>query len=119
MRLFNKQITIFRDLSDSGYYDENEKWVDGVSSTPVRIVGSIQPYGKGHTKNELPDGVRTDDVVILRSKSKLVTQDDLLKTTPDEMEYLGATYQCFTADKWSQGLRSDHYMGIFIRKDKL
>lgn len=119
MRLFNKQIIIFRDISDSGYFDEEEKWVDGVDNLPITITGSIQPYRKGHTKNELPDGVRTDDAVIVRSKSKLITQDNLLKTTPDEMEYLGATYQCFTADEWSQGLRSDHYMAVFIRKDKL
>lgn len=119
MNLLNKKITILRYKLSSGYYNENEEWVDGISLSPVTVKGNIQPYQQGFVKEEFPTGVSVKDVIVLYSKDPIIVQDDLLKTASDEMDYLGARYQCFSSDPWVQGMKIDHYHAIFIRKDKL
>lgn len=119
MRLMNKLIPILRYRKESGYYNEDEEWIDGVSQSKVFIRGDIQPYNEGHVKKELPNGVRAEDVITIRAKQPVVVQDDLLNTSSDELDYLGARYQCFSSNPWLHGLSTDHYHALFIRKDKL
>jgi hypothetical protein len=120
MNLFRSSVDILRDTIDSGYYDDNEDWVDGVSSTPIPIKCSIQPFNKGKHRIELPTGVRTDNSLLIYTKTFLFTQDNVDKTTADELVYRGKLYECIYAEYWTEyNLKSDHVKAVFVRKDSL
>tara|TARA_R110002126_G_scaffold34517_6_gene106819 strand:+ start:681 stop:1043 length:363 start_codon:yes stop_codon:yes gene_type:complete len=120
MNLFRSTLSILRDISSSGYYDDNENWVDGVPSTPIPIKCSIQPFNKGKHRIEIPTGVRTNDALLIYTKTPLFTQDNSDNQTADEFSYKDRLYECIYVEDWTEhGLISDHIKAVFVRKDSL
>lgn len=119
MNLYRSRIDILRTTESTGYFDENENWVDGVGQTSIPIKCSIQPYNKGRHRIELPEGVRADSAIIIYTGVQIFNQDDLTSRSADELIYKGNKFECFDVEDWTEhGLKSDHIKALFIRKDK-
>ena len=120
MRLINRTtIPVFRRLEASGYLDENNRWVEGNEEDCFNIKCSIQPFRNGDEQIELPEGVRTEEVRYVFTKTELFTNDENLEREADEIEYKDFRWECFSVEDWTgHRLRTDHYRCVFIRKDK-
>lgn len=120
MKLLNKtSLNVYRLSGSGGYQDANGNWVEG-SETIVPIKCSLQPFRNGDSQRDLPEGIRSDEVYVVYTKTPILSADDRTKRKADEIEIQGVRFECFFAENWNwYGLNSDHYKAVFIKKDKL
>lgn len=112
-------VPLFRRSLEEGYLNNNHEWVESIFQDPVDLTCNIQPLSSGKSKVILPDGVRTDDVIILRTLTQLTIADHWETEEGDEVEYKGLRYEIFKEEDWSSyGLMSDHYKYLLKRKDQ-
>ncbi len=121
MSLIGKtSLNIYRKAPSSGYLDDNGNWINSVSETTVPIRCSLQPFRNGDQQLDLPDGIRSEDAYFVYTKTEILSGDDRTKQQADETEIKGVRYECFRVEDWTHyGLSTDHYKGVFIKKDKL
>lgn len=112
------EVQVYR-REDEGYINHNHEWVPAEFSSPISIKCSVQPLGEGKKKIILPDGVRTDEALVLRTRYELKGSDNYETYEGDIVEYGGYTYEIFTKSNWTGfGLPSDHFKYILKRVDE-
>lgn len=119
MTLFNRTETVMRTDHDSLYYDNG---VPIVEKTPVTITCNIQPYRDGDNIFRTPEGITSLYGIMVYSKEKLITTDEVNNTIADELDYNGNTFACIDlADFTGHAVSSipQHWLGLFYRKDKM
>lgn len=121
MRLLKtSKLDITRYGVSEGYFDDNNIWVEGTTTTTIPIKASVQPFNRGNNQIELPEGVRGDAAVFVYTKTKVRSQDDVKGYTADTILLEDDVYECFYVEDWSRySLKPTHYKTVFIRKDKL
>lgn len=108
-------LTINRFLP--GYYQGGD-WVSGGLDTPFAILCNIQPYREGKERAHLPEGITTNDIVIVYTQSELQVADQFTSTDGDYFDLDGFTYKVYADANWSRyGLSIDHHKYLAIRKD--
>lgn len=113
------KVPLYRRNNSSGYLNEDGEWIQATFLPASILECNIQPMRQGRSKVILPDGVRTDSVIVVRTFTELSIQDHVLNTEGDEIEYKGKRYEAFIEEDFSSyNLRTDHYKYLFIRKDK-
>lgn len=113
-------VPLFKRSLEEGYLNNNNEWVQADFQDPVDLSCNIQPLSSGKTKVILPDGVRTDDVIILRTRTQLTIADQYDTEEGDEVEYKNIRYEIFKEEDWNgYGLQTDHYKYLMKRKDQL
>jgi len=119
--LEHELVEIKRRVKGTSFVNDDGDFVEAeLQETSLKVRGNIQPSGDGKIQKELPEGIYSRDVLIFRTKEKLVASDDIKDTYPDQLVDDGILYECFNLANWSRyGLQSDHYKYVFIRKDKL
>lgn len=104
--------------SSGGGLNENNEWVESSFSPAEDLYCNIQPLQQGKSKVILPDGVRADSVIVLRSFTSINVTDHLTGEEGDEVEYKGDRYEVFKEEDYSAyGLPTDHYKYLLKRKD--
>ena len=122
MRLLKTQtITVYRKGTE-GYINADGDWVPGTDADPFDIEGNLQPYKRGKTRIEPPEGVRTQDMRVLYTSRNygLYTSDEDSNQEPDEIELDGVRYMCFHVEDWgTYGIIPDNWQHFFVRTDKV
>jgi len=119
INLFNRSETIMRSDPASLYY---ENGVPVIEKNPIPITCNIQPYRDGDNIFRTPEGMSSLYGIMVYSKEKLYTTDDLNDTLADELEYNGNTFACVDLADFTGHAMSDipqHWLGLFYRKDKM
>lgn len=120
------RIPLYRRNNSTGYLNENNEWVEASFLPPITLVCNIQPLVQGRIRtqgdviNILPDGIRLDSAIMLRTTTQLRIRDHLTDSQGDEIEYKGKRYELFSEQDYSgYFLATDHYRYLCIRKDAL
>lgn len=114
------KVPLYKRSKEEGYLNDNHEWVQSFFEEAIEYDCNIQPLSAGKKEIILPDGVRTDDVIIVRSNTPLVMSDQYGTEEGDEIEYKGIRYEIFKEEDWNgYGLHSDHYKYLMKRKDQL
>ena len=119
-RLFNTHtLTITRTQANTGYIDEDGNYVDGTTSN-FDINCNIQPFRKGDTEMELPEGVRSEDVRVIYTKTQLLNNIEQLNQEADTTVIDGLQYECHNVATWIgyQLRAAENYKVMFVRVDK-
>ena len=104
--------------AQGGEYDTNRNYVDKAPK-PFCTMSSIQPYKKGKDQVVLPEGIRSEDALVVWTKDELRVADQFNNLKADETTIDGREYVVFFVSNWNRhGLSVDHYEAIIIRKDK-
>ncbi|QHZ59734.1 head protein [Alteromonas phage vB_AmeM_PT11-V22] len=112
-------IPLYRRSEEEGYLNNEGEWVQAQFKDAEILECNVQPLRDGKTKVILPDGVRTDHVIVIRSFTRITVADMLDDTEGDEVEYQGKRFEAFKEEDFSEyGLMSDHYKYLFKRKDQ-
>ena len=111
-------LTINRSEED-GYHNEAGSWVEGETySLPIKC--NIQPYREGKTQVVLPKGLKSSDVVVIRTKTFLRTTEQFDNASADTTTIDGQKYIASTsANNNRNGLSLGHYKTLFVRQDRL
>ena len=78
--------------------DTKGEWIAGAyvedesEDQELEVVGSLQPYKKGTTTIDLPDGVYTNDIKIFYTRDDIKTADEFDKSSADTVEINGFKY---------------------------
>ena len=116
LSLLRIPLTILR--SQGGEYDSNRNFVDKDPKS-FCTMSSIQPYRKGKDQVVLPEGIRSEDVLVVWTKDELRVADQFKNLKADETTVDGREYVTFYVSNWNRhGLSIDHYEAILVRKDK-
>jgi hypothetical protein len=112
-------LTITRD-NGGGFWDDKGRWTEDATPIDFDILCSIQPFKLGDIQKVLPEGITTNDAVIVRTKTSLKTSEQIgVKEKADTTNLDGFTYEAFFSENWSRfGLSTDHYKVTFLRKDQ-
>ena len=114
-----QEVPLYKRSSSGGYLNQDNEWIDSSFEEPVTLKCNIQPLREGKNKVILPDGVRTDAVIILRSFTPLKISDQYTGEEGDEIEYKSIRYEIFKEEDFSDyGLMTDHYKYLLKRKDR-
>ncbi|QDP64752.1 MAG: hypothetical protein GOVbin2917_67 [Prokaryotic dsDNA virus sp.] len=113
-------VPLFRRSLEEGYLNNNHEWVQADFQDPVDLHCNIQPLNSAKQKIILPDGVRTDDMLVLRTRTSLNIADHYGTEEGDEISYKNVRYEIFKEEDWNgYGLATDHYKYIMKRKDQV
>ena len=114
-------LTITRDDdNNNGYWDAEGRWVDNPTPTVFDIDCNIQPFRMGEGQVILPEGVSSNDALVIRTKTALRTSEQVGKKKKADTTVIdGFTYEAFFDENWNRyGLKTDHHKVTFIRKDQ-
>lgn len=114
-----KQITLdFLRDSGEGYY-QSGRWVEG-SSTPFQAEGNLQPYDMGVSQMTLPEGLKSENVYIFRTKTSIQTVDQFTFETADTTVIDGLNFIALKSANWNKfpSMSLNHYEVMLTRKDK-
>lgn len=116
--LTTHKVILHKRSSSDGYLNDNNEWVEASVSDTVEIYCNVQPDSRGRYKNILPDGVRTDSTLIIRTKDNIKVTDHYTGEDGDDVEYKGIMYEPFYEEDFSSfGLMTDHNVYLVKRKD--
>lgn len=118
---YTDTLQITRRVAGSSTIDPTTRLpVKGITEPPFDIEASVQPYRKGDADIQLPEGIRSEDVYIIRTPTKLLATIEQLEQEADETTIDGLSYKCYTVLNWSRrNSTTAHYEAMFIRKDLL
>lgn len=112
-------VHLIKKSTEGGYLNNNHEWVTADEVTSVDLHCNIQPFNTAKSKIILPDGVRTDDIIVLRTRTQLTIADHYKEEEGSLIEYKGIRYEIFMEKDWSSyGLASDHFEYLFKRQDE-
>lgn len=120
MQTHTQTITRY-DSSDSQYDPNTGQYSVEVVGTTFDIKCSVQPFRNGKNQIELPEGVTSNDTIVIYTDEAniLQTADQFGKGRADTTEYRGRVYECFYVEYWGgYGLITDNVKAIFIRRDQ-
>lgn len=110
--LFNMVITVFR--TSAGSYDAYDRWIEGVETPITHNFTSVQP-ASGEDIALLPEGERSDDMVIIYDAEALYVTDKIAGTVADVILYDNKRYKVIRCKPWKTGIL-DHYEAIADRE---
>lgn len=113
--IMRETITVYR--KSGGYYDENDRWVDGTEEAYTHNYTSVQPTS-ARDLQMLPEGERIEGAVKIYDVERLYAQDTGSGNEADIVEHNGKFYKVVTVDAWQQGIL-DHYKAYatLLRED--
>ena len=122
MRLVRKETALLK-RPVQGYYNEHRDWIvpDAPQSTPFKC--SIQPDLDSFTQVVESSGVRSEDFLVIYTKTKLNTADETKTVAQsqgqpaDKIEIDDHDYIVFSAKKWRGAMRLSHYECLLIKED--
>lgn len=112
--------TLYRADLDNFHYGTDGKPV--FEETPITTFQcSIQPYRDGDNTFRTPEGFYSLYGIKVYTESKIIPNDELLKTVGDEIEFEGNRFVCVDYANFTGygDLVPEHYLGLFYRKDKM
>lgn len=108
--------TITRNTT-AGTYNAAGEWVRGTTTT-LNVECNLQPYRRGTEQMTLPEGVRSEDVLIMYTKTPIRAVDQFDKTLADETTIKNREYVALMVEDWNlNNLKLDHYKVYWVRKD--
>jgi hypothetical protein len=101
-----------------GYF-ENMEWVEPKLPLEMPIKCNIQPFSMSQKRFVLPEGMRVEYCVIVRSQDiEFRTTNSWKSVGADTFEYKGYEYECYQDQDWNgYGLSTDHSACLAVRKD--
>lgn len=82
-----------------------QTFTDGVlnppASAPLPIVAMIQP-ASGRDLQRLTEGLRSSQVIVIWTKTELLTVDEDAQQLPDQITYLGKLFQVERCEPWAE-----------------
>lgn len=114
-------FTRYPALADEDQYDINGKFLGRADPTPIpNVKGSLQPWRRAITRDELPEGVTAKDLRMFMTQTELLSANEFTNQPADETEIDSVPYIVHHVEPWvGYGLKSDHYRVFLLRKDKL
>ncbi len=129
MRILRKHCATLLRRGDTGYYDENGNYIEGISTVTTDFRCCIQPEYKGELEKDLPEGIRAKDCKFIYTATQLQGASESRGVAADILRFDGNTrygdtaaaeeYEVHSVQRWLGAGRVDAWMVLAIRKDKL
>jgi hypothetical protein len=120
MRLLNThELEFVSDDEGDGYLDpETREWIRDETPNVFKVKGSLQPF-TGKTRELQVQGLKSVDVRVFYTKSKLKTVEEYGEASADTTKINGIPYIVNNVEDWTGvSRRIDHYRAILIKMDK-
>jgi hypothetical protein len=102
-----------------GYWTDTGDWVNG-DDVLIPTKGNLQPFKQGKERIDLPEGIRSSEVKIYYTTTKLETADDHENGLPDETIIDNVVYEVYDVEDWdTPAYRSKNYKVFLVRGDKM
>lgn len=119
-RLLQKNTLTFTRKTTNGTYDDSGNWVEGVDEPSFNVKGSLQPFERGNSREDLPEGVSANDIRVFYTATELKTIEEYNNQESDSTTINGIEYICYFAEDWfTPAYRLSHYKVFLIKKDKI
>lgn len=103
--LSERDCLTFITTKTEGWLDEDNNWVDGQDSSPIRTKGNLQPYiPRGTEQASAPEGFTLKSSKMYKTKTCLPTLDDLGHKGAARTVIDGRTYFVMRKYDYSTGM---------------
>jgi len=119
MRLLQRTSLTFKRPLRKDEYDENGRPIIREDFQTIFARGNLQPFLKGTTHINLPEGVSSESAYVYFTVTELKGANQSTGFPADFTTIKGDEYIVFHDGDWNQqsGSRNSHYEVILIKKD--
>lgn len=119
MSLLNRTSLTFKRPNRKDEYDENGRPIERENFQTIFSKGNLQPFLKGTTHINLPEGISSESAWTYFTKTELRGSNQGTGYPADFTTIKGDEYIVFNDGDWNQqaGVRNSHYEVILVKKD--